>query len=422
MSENVQRDKQRRAFCGHCVRRAIPILVLLLAIGGGYLFWFKRQHGPSVVAAPPPQGPTAVSVIVARPETVPIRIRYLGQTEGSQVVEIRARVAGYLQERTFKEGERVEKDQKLYQIDPRPFDVELEMARARLASAEATLERARSQLRRFRDLSGRQTVSQDEVEQWQKEERVAQAEVNLQKAQIEAAELQRSYTAITSPITGVIGKALKDTGSYVDAGQNGLVAVVQQLDPIYVRFSVTEQDTLRWRREMGSRQVLAPRPEAQELELTLSDGKVYPLKARVNYVDVEVDQTTGTSIIRGEVPNPNGLLKPGQFIYAQPLGMQRVDVIRVPQRAVIQSPAGASVYVVNDKYEAERRPVTLGNWSDNDLWIVETGLKPGDQVIVDRLMMLRPGAPVTLAPSGGHAAAASTQPAQGQASLEGGHP
>lgn len=422
MSENVQRDKQRRAFCGHCVRRAIPILVLLLAIGGGYLFWFKRQHGPSVVAAPPPQGPTAVSVIVARPETVPIRIRYLGQTEGSQVVEIRARVAGYLQERTFKEGERVEKDQKLYQIDPRPFDVELEMARARLASAEATLERARSQLRRFRDLSGRQTVSQDEVEQWQKEERVAQAEVNLQKAQIEAAELQRSYTAITSPITGVIGKALKDTGSYVDAGQNGLVAVVQQLDPIYVRFSVTEQDTLRWRREMGSRQVLAPRPEAQELELTLSDGKVYPLKARVNYVDVEVDQTTGTSIIRGEVPNPNGLLKPGQFIYAQPLGMQRVDVIRVPQRAVIQSPAGASVYVVNDKYEAERRPVTLGNWSDNDLWIVETGLKPGDQVIVDRLMMLRPGAPVTLSPSGGHAAAASTQPAQGQASLEGGHP
>jgi membrane fusion protein (multidrug efflux system) len=422
MSENVQREKQRRAFCGHCVRRAIPILVLLLAIGGGYLFWFKRQHGPSVVAAPPPQGPTAVSVIVARPETVPIRTRYLGQTEGSQVVEIRARVAGYLQERTFKEGQRVEKEQKLYQIDPRPFDVELEMARARLESAEATLERARSQLRRFRDLSGRQTVSQDEVEQWQKEERVAQADVNLQKAHIDASQLQRSYTAITSPITGVIGKALKDTGSYVDAGQNGLVAVVQQLDPIYVRFSVTEQDTLRWQREMATKQVLAPRPENQELELTLSDGKVYPFRARVNFVDVEVDQTTGTSIIRGEVSNPNGLLKPGQFIYAQPLGIQRVDVIRVPQRAVIQSPAGASVYVVNDKYEAERRPVTLGNWSDEDLWIVETGLKAGDQVIVDRLMMLRPGAPVTLAPGNASSAAALTQPAQGQASLEGGQP
>jgi membrane fusion protein (multidrug efflux system) len=400
MTEKFQRDKQRRAFCGHCIRRGIPIVVLLLAIGGGYLFWSKYEHAPKAEAAPPAQGPIPVSVVTATPETVPVTMSYLGQTEGSQVVEIRARVAGYLQERTFKEGQHVQKGQKLYQIDPRPFEVELAQAKARLESSKATLERAQSQLRRFQNLSSRQTVSRDEVEQWEKDERVAQADVELQKAQIAAAELQLSYTSIESPIAGAIGKALKDTGSYVDAGQNGLVAIVQQVDPIYVRFSVSEQDILRWQRQLASKQVTAPRPEDQEIELTLSDGSVYPHKAKVNYIDIQVDQTTGTSITRGVVPNPDGLLKPGQFIYARPLGVQRVDVIRVPQKAVIQSPAGASVFVVNDKNQAEARPVTLGAWSGDEQWIVESGLKPGDKIITDRLMMVRPGAPVTILPPG----------------------
>ena len=205
----------------------------------------------------------------------------------------------------------------------------------------------------------------------------------------------------------MIGEALKDIGSYVDAGQNGLLAMVQQVDPIYVRYSVTEKDVLRFQRQLAENQIIAPTVDKLELEITLSDGSTYRHRGHINFVDVQIDQTTGTSVIRGEVPNPDSLLKPGQFIYANVLGIERVNAIRVPQHAVLQSPAGASVLVVNDEGKAETRPIELGDWSTEDTWIVEKGLKPGDRVIVSHLMMVRAGMPVTIAgqdaPAGDHA-------------------
>jgi membrane fusion protein (multidrug efflux system) len=407
---DVWRDNRRM---GHIVRRGIPIAVLLLVVGGAYLYWSTVDSAPEHEAAPTPQGPVSVTVVTVRPETVPVRLRFLGQTEGSQVVEIRARVAGYLGERTFREGERVEKGQTLFQIDPRPFQVDLAQAQARLASAEATLARARQQRARFEKMLAQQTASPEEVEQWQTEERVAVADVELQKALVASAELQLGYTSVEAPITGMIGQALKDTGSYVDAGQNGLLAVVQQVDPIYVRYSVTEQEMLRFQRQAAAGQIVSPEVGQVELEITLSDGSTYPHRGRINFVDVDVDETTGTSVVRGEVPNPDGLLKPGQFIYASVLGIQRVDVMRVPQGAVSQSPTGASVYVVDDGGKVEPRPVRLGEWSGTDHWIVERGLNPGDRVITDRLMMVRPGMEVTVTPAPAPAAAdpASTRPA-----------
>jgi membrane fusion protein (multidrug efflux system) len=409
MSDDVPADDTRRdTVARHVVRRGIPIVLLLLVVGGAYLYWRKVDGAPKLEAAPPPAGPVAVRAVVVRPETVPVRMRFLGQTEGSQVVEIRARVAGYLVERSFKEGERVGKGQKLFQIDSRPFDVALTQARAALTSAEATLARANMQAKRLGELRAQGGGSQQELEDWQTQARVAAAQVEERKAEIAAAELQRGYTSIESPIAGRIGRALKDTGSYVDAGQNALVAVVQQVDPMYVRYAVTEQEVLQFQRQVSEGRLDAPPIDQIGLEVQLSDGSVYPHPGRINFVDVGVDATTGTSVIRGQVPNPDDVLKPGQFVHATVLGVRRIDVMRVPQRAVTQSPGGASVLVVSDRGVAESRPVVLGEWSGADDWIVQRGLNPGDRVIIDRLMTVRPGTPVTVTAVAAATTAATT--------------
>ncbi|HZW09215.1 MAG TPA: efflux RND transporter periplasmic adaptor subunit [Phycisphaerales bacterium] len=397
------------------MRRGIPAVVLLLVLGAVVWSWRHWHAGPKHEPAPHPAEPVPVSAITVRKETVPMLLRFLGQTEASQVVEVRARVAGYLEARSFTEGAEVEEGQELFQIDPRPFQVELAQARAGLASAQATLGRALLQVSRFEEAQVQGAATQQELEDWQTQAQVAEAEVQRHEAQIAAAELQLDYAGIESPIAGVIGEALRDTGSYVDAGQNGLLAIVQQLDPMYVLYSVTEQEILRFQRQVSEGQVVFPAVEELELEITLADGSTYPHRGRINFIDVQVHETTGTSIVRGEVPNPDGLLKPGQFIYATVLGAQRVGVVRVPQGAVLQSPAGPSVLVVGDDGIARSKPVELGDWSGTEQWIVERGLEPGDRVITDRLMMVRPGMPVTVAP----AEPASTAGAGGGAPAEG---
>lgn len=397
MSEPVRaEDRRRTSIVGHLVRRGIPILVLLLALAGVYLYWRQTDSNPRHEPAPMPVDPVPVTVQVLREETVPAEMRFLGQTEASLRVEIRARVAGYLGDPTFKEGDPVEKGQKLFQIDPRPFEVALAEARAGLDSAQATLEYARYHLARVQELSAHNAATPLEVEDWQKQERVATAEVQLRSAQIAGAELNLSYTSIEAPITGLIGQALKDPGSYVDAGQNGLLATVYQVDPIDVRFSITEQEMLRFERQLAAGEITAPPPGQAELQITLADGSVYPHRGRIDYLDVEVDLTTGTSVVRGQVPNPDRVLKPGQFIHVDVLGIERVNVLRVPQQAVLQSPSGANVLVVNDESVAESHPVELGAWTGNRYWIVERGLAAGDRVITDRLMMVRAGVPVTI--------------------------
>lgn len=387
--------RRRTSLVGRFVRKGIPVLILIGALGGAYYYWETTSHAPTPHEAPPPQGPIEVTAITVQRETVPVTMRFLGQTEGAQVVEIRARVAGYLDERSFEEGSSVAAGQKLFQIDPRPFQVEVAQAEAGLASARATLERASMQLRRFEQLGSQGTVTESEIEEWATQQRVAAAQVQQQNALIDAAKLQLEYASIESPINGVIGQALKDTGSYVDAGQNGLLAVVQQVDPIYVQYSVTEQEMLRFRRQMDAHEIVVPDISELQLEITLSDGSTYPHRGRINFVDVQVDQTTGTSVVRGEVPNPDGLLKPGQFIYTSVLGIQRINVIRVPQGVVSQTPAGASVMVANNGV-AELRPVRLGDWSGGEYWLIAKGLEAGDQVITSRLSMVRPGSPITI--------------------------
>jgi membrane fusion protein (multidrug efflux system) len=257
--------------------------------------------------------------------------------------------------------------------------------------------RASRELSRNEPLVARNVITREDFERLQEAERVAAADVEAQKARIAAVELQLTYSSIESPITGMVGAAAKDVGSYVDAGPNGLLTTVHQVDPMYVRFFVTEQDILRFRRDLADGRIVSPKREELEVEITLADGSTYPHKAYIDFRDVEIDRRTGTSITRGSVPNPNGELIPGQFIYATIHGIRRVDVVCVPQDVVMQSPVGASVYVVNDSNIVESRAVILGQWSGANDWIIERGLEPGDLVVADRLMQVRPGSPVTIA-------------------------
>ena len=379
----------------HLVRRGVPIMALVLALAAAFAYWRRSDLGPTAHAAPAPPGPMSVEVVTVEPQNVPLRPRFLGQTEASQVVEIRSRVRGFLLDRAYDEGQVVKQGQVLFRIDPKPFQADLDVAHAALASAQATHQRAVTELRRFETLFTQKNVTANELDQARTEERVAAAAVRSEEARVARAELDLSYTTISSPIDGVTERSRKDVGSYIDDTANSLLTVVRKVDPMYVRYAVSEQDLLRWQRQRETGEVKVPDITQLDLQITLGDGRPYPHKGRINFVDVRVDPATGTAVIRGTVPNPENTLLPGQFIHASVLGIDRLNTITVPQKAVVQAPSGATVYVVNDKNVIEQRPVTLGDWVDQG-WVIEQGLRPGERVVVDRLMQVRPGAPVVV--------------------------
>lgn len=403
--------KWQRRVLGHLLYSGLPLLVLGGVVFGAYRYWERVDHAPQGAGPAPSAAPVPVTVLTLAPQDAPIRPRFLGQLEASQRVEIRARINGVLEQQAFREGETVQKGQTLFRIDPRPFQVELEITRSRLASAEAKLIRSRDELKRAEQTVSAGAGSRGDLDTARADERVATADVALARSQIEQAALNLGYTTITAPVTGPIGRAQRDVGSYVEPGSNGLLAVLQQTDPIYVRYPVSEQEILRWERLTAAGRVSAPKAGEQEIEVTLSDGRTYPHKGRINFVDVQIDPATGTMVVRGTVPNPSGTLRPGQFVHASVLGVRRVGTLAVPQKAVMQLPIGSCVYVVNAQNVVEMRPVTLGEWSGAD-WVVEKGLRAGERVVTDMLLQVRPG--MSVAPTAAAVAAPSTPTNEGK--------
>ena len=383
--------RSRRARFFDALRRTIITVILLGVVLGAYLYFETTNHAPEPQQVAAPQAPIPVGAITVQARDVPVESSYLAQTEASQVVPVRARVSGYLLDFAFEEGERVEENQVIYRIDPEPFEVALAQANAQLAAAQARRQRAKQQLERFRTLVERQAAAAQELEQWQQEYDVAAADVQLQQARVEQAELELSYTTIRAPITGIIAENLQDVGSYISpATGEALLTTLRQIDPIFVRFSVSEQDLLRWQRLVSAGEVTDIPVEQFAVQIILGDGREYPYLGRINFVDVAIDPSTGTAVVRVTVPNPEDVLRPGQYVTAKVTGAHRVDATLVPQRAVMQTPAGTNVYVVDEQGVARMRPVEPGEWY-GDQWIIESGLEPGERVIVDHLMQVRPG-------------------------------
>lgn len=369
-------------------RAAALLLVLsgLATAGCG-----RRSNGQAPGAGTPP--PPQVTAVTVAPRTVPLPYEFTGRLEGSREVEVRARVSGILLRRSYAEGRAVRKGESLFEIDPAPYRAEVQVAEADLAEEQARLSRAEREVKRLQPLLAERATSQRDFDNAVSEAEQARAALQSQQARLDQAKLDLSYTHVEAPISGLSSRAEHSEGSLVGPNENGLLTRIVQVQPIWVRFSLSDQTLLALRKEIAAKTVTSPATHQLEVELVLADGTAHPERGRVNFSDSMIDSQTGSVELRAELPNAARTLLPGQFVRVRLLGIERPKAILVPQRAVQQGQQGKFVFVVGSDGNAVARPVTVGEWIGQD-WVVEAGLEAGDRVIVDGTVKVQPGAPV----------------------------
>jgi membrane fusion protein, multidrug efflux system len=369
---------------------AVPSLVLALAAcGPGGHDQGGKGHGGPGGGMPPSE----VNVTMVQPQTLPVTLEYTGQTAGSREVEVRARVTGILLKRNFAEGGPVKQGQSLFTLDSAPFEAVAARAEADVAAAEARVEQARRNAARLKPLYAEKAVSQKEYDDAVSGELIGAADLKAARARLAEARLNLGYTKVEAPVSGFASRALRSEGSLV-SGPDVLLTTVMQVDPIWVNFGIPDNEQARLQKDAEAGRLSLPKNF--EVELRMADGSTYPKKGRLSFADVRISPATGTREARAELPNPDGGLRPGQFVRVILRGATRPNAVTVPQRAVLEGPQGKFVYIVNDKSLAEARPVEVGEWS-GDTWVITAGVKPGERVIVDGLLKLGPGAPVKVA-------------------------
>jgi membrane fusion protein (multidrug efflux system) len=367
----------------------VSTALLLAACGAGGNDKGGKGHGGPGAGMPPPE----VNAMTVALQSLPETFEYVGQTAGSREVEVRARVTGILLKRNFDEGGRVKQGQSLFTIDPAQFQAAANRAEADVAAAQARLAQAKRNAARLKPLYAEQAVSQKEYDDAVSAELIGAADLKAAQARLAEARLNLEYTRVESPVSGVASRALRSEGSLV-SGPDVLLTTVMQVDPIWVNFGIPDTEQARLSKEAAEGKLKLPRNF--EVELRLADGSLYARKGKLVFADVRVSPATGTREARAEIPNPDGVLRPGQFVRVILRGATRPNAVTVPQRAVLEGPQGKFVYVVDEKGTAQPRPVEAGQWS-GDEWIISSGLKGGEQVIVDGVMKLGPGAPVKVA-------------------------
>ncbi|MGB9330916.1 MAG: efflux RND transporter periplasmic adaptor subunit [Steroidobacteraceae bacterium] len=338
--------------------------------------------------------PAEVAVIVVAPHTTPVTFEYVGQTQSSHQVQIVARVNGFLETRVYTEGSLVKAGQVMFRQDPRPFQATLDAYNGALAEQQARLQVANDNLAQVKPLAALNALSQKDLSDAIGQQQAAAAAVATAKANAEQAQLNLSYTTIATPVTGYSSYARAQEGQYLN-GQSSLLTYVDQIDPIWVEFSLSENDMLNLRAQQASGQLNMPKADSFEVEVVLANGSVFPNKGRITFANAAYDQQTGTFLLRATFPNPEGTLRPGQFVRTRVSGATRPDAIVVPQKAVLQGAQGHFVVIVDKDSRAQIRPVELGPW-DGDNWFITHGLVVGDTVVTDGVMKLAPGVPVKI--------------------------
>jgi membrane fusion protein (multidrug efflux system) len=346
-----------------------------------------------------PQGPMVPEVYVADvvQRDVPVYLELVGQTKGSQDVEIRARVEGYLDRVAFTEGTFVSKGTLLYQIDPLPLEAALANAKANLATAQARLEKTNNDVARYRPLVAQQAVSRQELDNALSAQEAATAQVDAAKAALDRATLDLGYTHITSPIDGLVGTTQVKAGNLVGRGESTLLTTVSQVDPILFRAGVSEAEYLRIAKRVLEDGGLKATRQKATLELLLADGTVHTHKGSLDNIERAVDPTTGTLAMQFTFPNPERLLRPGQYGRVRGVTEMKKGALLVPQRAVQELQNLYSVAVVGDDDKVAFRNVKVGPRVDG-LWVIDEGLKPGERVVVEGLQKVREGASVNPKP------------------------
>ena len=401
-------------------RSAVPALILVAALVAACGKEEKKEIARPVAEV------TVLSVVA---RDVPVTATYVAQTQSSQAVTIAARVSGFLDKRVYTEGSVVKAGQVLFRMDQKPFQAQLDAQNAALQRNQAGLDVATANLARTKPLVAQNALSQKDLDDAQGQYEQAAAAVAQGKAQVEEAKLNLSYTTINSPVDGVSSFAAVADGTYVNA-QNSQLTTVSVLSPMWINFSVSENEMERIRNNVKAGTLRLPENRAFVVEIELVDGSTFPQKGRITFADPSYNPQTGTFLIRASVDNPGGVLRPNQYVRTRLIGAVRPNSILVPQRAVQQGARGHFVWVVNKAGKAEQRPVQVGDWH-GDSWFISQGLAAGDQVVVDGGIRLAPDAPVKATayvpkPGAPEAAVASAPPgaslvvnfAKGKATLD----
>ncbi len=344
--------------------------------------------------APPPPLVEIMNVTATDADWEP---EFIGQTAGFLEVEIRARVGGILEKRTCEEGQFVKQGTQLFQIDPVPYQIDLERARGKCAQAEAQLERTRREHVRIASLFKESALSEKEYDEAEMAFRAAEADLQVAKANLHDAQVKLSYTKVNSPISGIVLKESCSVGTLVSTNSDAsLLTTMVQVDPLYVNFSVPGSDFALLRQLLQSGAI--SRPEGKQLvTIVYPDGRLHPQLGSIIFTDSMEDPKTATVRSKVMLPNPDTDLMPGQFVRVRPKGLQLKNVVLIPRQAIFITQQGASVYLVDKDMKAEMRQVTE-QFSIGQQCIISAGLKAGDRIITAGMMKVQPGTQVTEAP------------------------
>ena len=324
-------------------------------------------------------------------QTVPSQNEWVGQAAASNTAQVRAQVSGIIVERPYIEGTDVKKGTVLYRIDPRTYLANLRSAQAKLAQSGALLANADRTYKRLKPLLSERAVAQQDVDNAQAAYDEAQAAVRDGEAAVAAAKKNYDDSFVRAEIDGRAGRARLQLGA-LTSGSSDLLTTVDRVDPIYVYFNPSDQDVLQWRRDIATGRITVP-PGMLAVQAVLGDGSVLPDTGRVNFIAVELAQNTGALQLRAEFPNARHILLPGQYVRVRVIGIKRNNAILVPQRAVQQGLNGPYVYVLGDSNKPVSRNVAASSW-EGTRWVIESGLRPGDKVLVDGTQKMAPGQPV----------------------------
>ena len=363
--------------------------------------------GPGAGGGAPP---AEVGVVTVKPQPVGLVTELPGRLEASRVAQVRARVPGILLKRVFVEGSDVKAGQLLFQIDSAPLQSALAAAQASLTRAQANATQAAAQAERYKPLVEANAISKQDYINAVAAAKTAEADVAAGKAALQSAQINLGYASVTSPISGRIGRALVTEGALVGQGEATQLAVVQQIDPMYVNFTQSTTELLRLRKAVESGQFKRAGGEGASVRVLLEDGSTYDQPGKLLFTDLTVDPTSGQVTLRAELPNPKGLLLPGMYVRVRLEQVQTPNGILLPQQAVTRGSNADTVMVVGADGKVSPRTVKVGSAANNQ-WVVLDGLKPGEQVMVDGFQKLRGNAPVKPVPWQGAASGTAAAPA-----------
>jgi membrane fusion protein (multidrug efflux system) len=378
---------------------AVLLTALLTACGQGG----SAQSSSPAASGPPP---AEVGVVTVTLGEVGLFNELPGRLEASRVAQVRARAAGIVQQRLFREGSDVRAGQALFRIDAAPYQASLSSAQATLARAQANLGQATALAERYKPLVEANAISKQEYANAVAAQKQAEAEVAAGRAAVQTAQINLNYASVVAPISGRIGRALVTEGALVGQGEATPLAVIQQINPMYVNFTQPASEVLKLRRAFEQGQLKqAAGAQGALVRVLLEDGSEHPQPGRLLFSDLSVDPTSGQLTLRAEVPNPNGSLLPGLYVRVRLEQAKAGGAVLLPQQAVTRTAQGDTVMVVAPQGQVSSRKVKIGGEQAGQ-WVVVDGLKAGEQVMVDGFQKLRPNAPVKAVPwNGGRPAA-----------------